>query len=67
MLNTETEQLYTDFSFIFEHESNVSDEPSSEQSQKWGVYAFKPVAQTDWDRSVAEATNQIIDSFPIIT
>ena len=67
MLNTETEQLYTDFSFIFEHESNVSDQPSSEQSPKWGVYAFKPVAQTEWDKNVAEATNQIIDSFPTIT
>ena len=67
MLNTETEQLYTDFGFIFEHESNVSDNPSSEQSQQWGVHAFKPVAQTDWDRNVAEATNQIIDSFPLIT
>ena len=67
MINTETEQLYTDFSFIFEHESNVSDQPSSEQSPKWGVYAFKPVAQTEWDKSVAEATNQIIDNFPVIT
>ena len=67
MLSTETEQLYTDFSFIFEHESNISDQPSSEQSQQWGVYAFKPVAQAEWDRSVAEATNQIIDSFPVIT
>ena len=70
MLSTDTDtdaELYTDFSFIYEQESNVSDEPSSEQSQKWGVYAFKPVAQADWDRNVAEATNQIIDSFPTST
>ena len=66
MLSTDTEQLYTDFSFIFEHESNVSDQPSSEQSPNWGVYSFKPVAQAEWDKNVAEATNQIIDNFPSI-
>ena len=65
-LNTDMEEIYTDFSFINENESDINNKSSSEQSQNWGVYSFKPVAQQEWDKSVAEAANQVVDSFPLM-
>ena len=64
-LNTDMEEIYTDFSFIHENESDITNKSSSEQSQNWGVYSFKPVTQVEWDKSVAEAANQVMDNFPL--
>ena len=69
------EKIYTDFQFNFEADSETSsfqEQKAPVKSGPWGIHAFKPVSQENWEQAVANECNSMIASkveeyFPYMT